>query len=76
MWTIEQIKDLDFELINNHNLWCHFRGHGFDVFVNLNTKEVKGNYFNFHAYKNSFKGHFRAILNNQEEFQTLLKLIV
>jgi len=76
MWTINKITALGFTLISNKKLWCHFRGHGFDVYVNLDTKVVNGNYFNFHAYKNSYKGNFRAVINTETEFKTLLKLIV
>jgi len=75
MWTIDQIKNLGFTLISNDKLWCHFRGHGFDVFINLDTKQVTGNWFNFRAYKNSFKGHFKAVLSTEEEFKTLLRVI-
>lgn len=75
MWTIDQIRKHGFELVSNHKLWCHFRGNGFDVFINLNTKEVKGNYFNFHSYKSNFKGHFKAELNNDEEMEFLLRVI-
>lgn len=75
MWTINKIKELDFVLISNHKLWCHFRGHGFDVFINLDTKIGNGNYFNFHSYKSNFKGNFKAVLNNKIEFELLLKFI-
>lgn len=76
IWTIEKIENLGFKLINNHKLWCHFRGHDFDMHINLDTKVTKGNYFNFHGYKNSNKGYFRAIMDTEEEFKLLLKLIV
>lgn len=76
MWTIETIQDLGFKLIINDKLWCHFRGHGFDVHINLDTRIVKGNVFNFHSYKSSYKGCFRAEINTKEEFELLLKLII
>ncbi len=75
MWTIEQIESLGFKLINNNKLWCHFRGHNFDVFINLDTRVVKGNYFNFHSLSYKFKGNFKAEINTIEEFNLLLKLI-
>lgn len=75
MWTIDQIKKHGFEVIDNNKLWCHFRGHGFDVFINLDTKQVKGNLFNFHSYKSNFKGNFRAALSNDEEMKFLLRVI-
>ena len=75
MWSIEKIEKHGFKLINKEKLWCHFRGNGFDVFINLNTKQVKGNYFNFHSYKSNFKGNFRAILNNDDEMEFLLRVI-
>jgi hypothetical protein len=76
MWTIETIQDLEFTLITNEKLWCHFRGHGFDVFINLDTKSVEGNHFNFRSYKSSHKGHFSAKIDTPEEFKLLLRLIV
>lgn len=75
MWSIEKIKKHGFKLISNEKLWCHFRGNGFDVFINLDTKQVRGNYFNFHSYKSNFKGNFRAILNNDDEMEFLLRVI-
>jgi len=62
MWTIGQIEKHGFILIKNEKLWCHFRGNGFDVFINLDTRVVKGNWFNFHALSGTFRGHFRAEL--------------
>lgn len=76
MWTEDKIKDLGFKLINNNKLWYHFRGHGFDVMVNLNLKECEGNLFNFKSLKSNFKGNFKARLKNEEEFKNLLKYIV
>lgn len=75
MWTIESLKELGLELISNDKLWCHFRGFGFDISINLDTRYVKGNHFNFHAYKNSLKGHFKAELNTPEDFKQLMKFI-
>ncbi len=75
-WTSNRIINLGFKLIANEKEWYHFRGHGFDVTINLNTKQVKGNHFNFHSYKNSYKGHFSAIINNEQHFLMLLKTIV
>tara|TARA_R110002096_G_scaffold382312_1_gene576210 strand:+ start:7570 stop:7800 length:231 start_codon:yes stop_codon:yes gene_type:complete len=75
MWTIEKIEDVGFKLITNEKKWCHFRGFGFDVFINLDTKVVKGNYFNFKSYKSNFRGNFKAVLNTKEEFEFLLKVI-
>ena len=75
MWSIEQIEKHGFKLISDEKLWCHFMGNGFDVFINLNTKQVKGNCFNFHSYKSNFKGNFRAILNNDDEMEFLLRVI-
>lgn len=75
MWTIEEIEDCGFKLVTNHKLWCHFKGHGFDVYINLDTTKVKGNYFNFHSLPNTFRGHFKATLNNKEELLTLLSYI-
>ena len=74
-WLISDIEELGFELITNDKLWCHFRGHLFDVFINLDTNQVEGNIFNFRSYKNSFKGNFRAELTNTEDFKTLLKIL-
>jgi len=76
MWTIKQIEDLGFKLISNEKKWCHFRGHGFDVSINLDTKVVKGNHFNFHSLGHCFRGHFSARISTEEEFKTLLRLIV
>lgn len=76
MWTIEKIEALGFKLIQNEKLWCHFRGHGFDVLINLNTKVVRGNYFNFKSYSGFLKGNFKAVIDTEEEFKTLLRLIV
>lgn len=76
MWTIEKLQNLGLELIDNHKLWCHFRGFKFDIFINLDTTQVVGNVFNFHSYKNSYRGHFRAELDTPEEFLTLMKFIV
>ena len=75
MWTIDKIKKHGFQLINNKDLWCHFRGHGFDVYINLDTRITLGNYFNFHSYKSSFKGNFKAVLSSDEEMQFLLRII-
>lgn len=75
MWTIAQIEELGFKLIANDKLWCHFRGHGFDVTINLDTKVVKGNHFNFHSLGANYGGHFRAVINTKEEFLLLMKLI-
>lgn len=76
MWTIEQIEGLGFKLRSKQDLWCQFRGHGFDVSINLNTKQVKGNHFNFHSLADTFKGHFSAEIDTEEDFKTLLRLIV
>ena len=75
MWTIEQIESHGFKLISNKKLWCHFRGHGFDVFINLDTNQVTGNWFNFHSYKSNFKGNFKAVLENDDEMAFLLRVI-
>ncbi len=75
MWTISKIESLGFKLITNDKLWCHFRGLGFDVFINLDTKVVKGNHFNFRSYKNAYRGNFSACINTEEEFNLLMKLI-
>jgi len=75
MWSIEQIEKQGFKLIKNEKLWCHFRGNGFDVFINLDTKQVAGNWFNFHSYKSNFKGNFKAVLLNDDDMKTLLRLI-
>ena len=74
-WTIEKIKNLGFELINSEKMWCHFRGKGFDLFINLNDVESNCNYFNFHSYKSSFNGNFKAVLENEQEFNNLFKYI-
>lgn len=76
MWSIEKIEKFGFKLISNEKLWCHFRGHGFDVFINLDTREVEGNVFNFKSFKNSNKGHFRAKLEYEIEMQVLLKIML
>ena len=76
MWTVEQIEDCGFKLISNHKLWCRFKGHGFEVSINLDTNQVTGNHFNFHSLPNKFKGHFKAELNNKEELLTLLSYII
>jgi hypothetical protein len=75
MWTIERVEKLGFKLIASEKMWCHFRGHGFDVHINLNTKECQANLFNFKSYKNSFKGNFRAQINTEQEFNELLRMI-
>jgi len=75
MWSIEQIEKHGFKLITNEKLWCHFRGNGFDLFINLDTKQVTGNWFNFHSLASKFKGHFRAVLRNDEEMEFLLRVI-
>ena len=75
MWSIEQIEKHEFKLITNEKLWCHFRGNGFDVFINLDTRQAAGNYFNFHSYKSNYKGNFKAVLTNDVEMQPLLRLI-
>ena len=75
MWTIDKIEKHGFKLITNEKLWCHFRGNGFDVFINLDTKQVTGNWFNFHSHKSNFKGNFKAVLCNDEEMQFLLRVI-
>lgn len=76
MWSIEKIEKFGFKLISNEKLWCHFRGNGFDVFINLDTREVDGNIFNFKSFKNSYKGHFRAKIESADEMEVLLKIIV
>ena len=76
MWTIEIIKKEGFELLNQSKLWCHFRGHGYDVYINLDTNVVEGNLFNFHSYKGFNKGTFRARLEDVEALRFLLKVIV
>lgn len=76
MWTIEQIESCGFKLLNNDKQWCHFRGRGYDVFINLEkTVRADGNYFNFHSLSHKFNGNFRAIVNNPEEMETLLTFI-
>ena len=75
IWSINLIEEAGFKLITNHKLWCHFRGHGFDVTINLDTRVVKGNHFNFHSYKSNFKGNFSATLNTKEELLFLLRII-
>ncbi len=76
-WTIDRIERLGFKLIVNEKGWCHFRGKGFDVHINLDTTRygIKGNWFNFHSYKSNFKGNFRAVINNEQEFILLLNMI-
>ena len=75
MWTIAQIEKHGFKLISNDKLWCHFRGHSFDVFINLDTKVVKGNRFNFKSIGGVFKGHFKAELDNDSDMEFLLRVI-
>ena len=75
MWTIDKLEKLGLELISNDKLWCHFRGYGFDIFINLDTTIVKGNLFNFHSYKSAYKGNFRAAINTPEEFLLLMNMI-
>jgi hypothetical protein len=71
-FTIQEIESVGFKLISNHKLWCHFRGFGFDLHINLDTT-TEGNLFNFKAYKDSFKGNFRVRLNSLEELRFILK---
>lgn len=75
MWTIPKIESLGFRLESNHKLWCHFIGHGFDVYINLDTTHTKGNRFNFHSKGNNYKGYFKADLDTIEEFEFLLRII-
>ena len=75
MWTIEKIEKHGFKLIANDKQWCHFRGHGFEVHINLDTRVTAGNYFNFKSDKSSYKGHFKAVLINDEEMEFLLSVI-
>lgn len=75
MWTIEQIEELGFKLVQNEKLWCRFKGHGYEVSINLDTKQVTGNHFNFHSQKGLWKGHFSACINTPEEFKMLLGML-
>lgn len=75
MWSIKKIESHGFKLLRNDRLWCHFVGHGFDVFINLDTKSTNGNMFNFHSHKNSFKGNFKAELNDDSDMEFLLRVI-
>jgi hypothetical protein len=75
MWTIDAIEKHGFRLISNNKLWFHFRGNGFDVFINLDNRFGKGNCFNFHSHKSNFKGNFKAELCNDEEMSFLLRVI-
>lgn len=72
-WTIEKIEKLGFKLMQNDKLWCRFRGHGFDVLINLDTTKVKGNHFNFKAI--NLGGHFSAVIDTEAEFRTIIKCI-
>lgn len=73
-WTVEEIESVGLKLIVNDKSWCHFRGHGFDVFINLNVPPPsRGNLFNFHAYKDSYKGNFRIYLYTIEELQFIIE---
>lgn len=73
-WTIEEIESCGFKLIINEKLCCHFRGHGFDVFINLEER-VTGDLFIFKSYKQNLKGNFKAKLSNVAEMELLLKVI-
>ena len=73
MWNIEKIKSVGFKLVSENKGWCHFRGHGFDVFINLSI--TPGDLFNFHSYKNSFKGNFRIKLVSIEELKFIVERI-
>lgn len=76
IWTIKQIEELGFKLIQNDKQWCRFRGHGFDVLINLDTTKTKGNQFNFHSLGNNLKGYFSARINNKAHFMILLDMII
>ena len=75
-WTVDKIKSLGLELVQQDKLWCHFRGLGFDIHINLDVDQCKGTLFNFKSYKNSMRGNFKAVLNNEEEFIQLMTFIV
>ncbi len=74
-WTIERVESLGFKLIVNDKMRCHFRGHNFDVTVNLDMRVVNGNHFNFKSYKNNFLGNFSAVINTEKDFEKLLALV-
>ena len=60
----------------NHNLWCHFEYKDFEFSINLDTRQVTGTHFDFKSKPNKFEGHFRANLNTEEEFATLMQFIL
>jgi hypothetical protein len=71
-WTVEE--SVGFKLIVQEKSWCHFRGHGFDVYINLNPPPPsRGNLFNFKSYKDSLKGHFRIYLYNVDELKFIIE---
>lgn len=73
MWTIEEIESVGFKLITNDKNWCCFRGHGFEVYINLlPPPPQRGNLFNFKSYKDSFKGNFKVYLYSVEELQFII----
>ena len=72
-WTIESIEKLGFKLISNDDGWCRFKSDIFELTINLNHSS---NQFNFKSLPMKFKGNFSARLENESDFNQLLKFIV
>lgn len=61
MWTIKMIEECGFTLLQNEKLWCRFEYLGWELMINLDTKVVNGNHFNFKAITaHGVRGHFSA----------------
>ena len=76
MWTIEMIEQCGFTLLQNDKLWCRFRRGGWEVMINLDTKVVDGNHFNFHSIPSrGCRGHFKAKLYCKEELVFLTTIL-
>ena len=73
MWEVEEIESVGFELIQEDKGWCHFRGHGFDLFINRKMPRPNGNLFNFKSYKSNFKGNFRIRLYTIDELKFIIE---
>lgn len=73
-WTIGKIESTGLELVGREKDWCTFRGHGFEVSINLNPSPPStGNLFNFKSDKKSFKGNFKIYLYTTEELNFIIE---
>lgn len=76
-WTIDRLLALGFKLVQNDKLWCRFEGYNYEFWINLDTKYVVGNYFNFSPKGNNYGGgSFKAIIETEEEFQVIINCIL